>query len=234
MKQSLRKLLSPAPLVHAYLRKATRKRIFSGPFQGMYYVSESVGSSYFPKLLGTYEKELQPILEAHKQVRYDKLIVIGAGEGYYAVGFAKKWKRPVLAYEQDPKGRELITRLALINKTSVFVKDLFEEGTDTQSAKDFILMDVEGAEKQLLTPERFLEWKSSVVVVEVHSEPIKGLLMERGKYTHVNTFVPVVPRTMRDFPFKPPFPWLLHRWWWACLQEWRSDSIGWVIFEPRP
>jgi hypothetical protein len=94
-------------------------------------------------------------------------------------------------------------------------------------------MDIEGAEKQILTPERFMAWKEAVIVVEMHSEPIRGLLIERGKYTHHATFIPIVARTMRDYPFTPPFSWILHRWWWACLQEWRSDSIGWVIFEPR-
>lgn len=84
--------LSPITLVHTYLRKVTQKRIFSGPFRGLFYVGESVGSSYFPKILGIYEKELHGILEANKLDSFDKIIVIGAGEGYYAVGLAKKWK----------------------------------------------------------------------------------------------------------------------------------------------
>jgi hypothetical protein len=226
-------IISPIHLVHAYLRQVTQKRILGGPFQGLYYVGESVGSSYFPKILGTYEKELHPILEAHRSEKFDKIVVIGAGEGYYAVGFAKKWKRPVLAFEVDPKGRELITRLALINKTTVFVKGKFETDLDTQSNKDLIFMDVEGAEKEILTPERFLEWKSSTLIVEVHSEAIKGLLLERSKYTHHSNFFRVVPREMNDYPFQPPFRRLLKRWWWACLQEWRSDSVGWLIFEPK-
>ena len=225
--------LSPIHLVHAYIRKVTHKKVLGGPFAGLYYVGESVGSSYFPKILGTYEKELHPILDAKKSEQFDKIIVIGAGEGYYAVGFAKKWKRPVLAFEQEPKGRELITRLALINKTPVFVKGKFEPDLDTQSDKDLIFMDIEGAEKEVLTPERFLDWKYCTLIVEMHSESIKGLIMERSKYSHHSMFVRVAPREMQDYPFKPPFPRLLKRWWWACLQEWRSDSIGWVIFEPK-
>lgn len=226
-------LFSPARLIHAYLRKVTQRRIFSGPFKGLYYVKESVGSAYFPKLLGIYEKELQGILDANKEENFEKIIVIGAGEGYYAVGLAKKWKRPVMAFESDDEGRHLITRLSLINRVTVFVKGKFESDLDTKSGKDFILMDVEGGEKELLTPERFLQWRGSVLVVEAHSEPIKGLLQERGKYTHHSTFIPVQERTMKDYPFKPPFGGLLKRWWWASIQEWRSDSIGWLIFEPK-
>ncbi len=224
---------SPARLVHAYLRKVTDKRIFSGPFKGLYYVRQSVGSVYFPKILGIYEKELHGIFESNKKENFEKIIVIGAGEGYYAVGLAKKWKRPVMAFEEDNDGRQLITRLSLINRVTVFVKGKFEADLDTKSGKDFIIMDVEGAEKELLSPERFLAWRSSVILVEVHSEPIRGLLQERSKYTHHSSFIPVAERTMADYPFQPPFKRLLRRWWSASIQEWRSDSIGWLIFEPK-
>ncbi len=225
--------LSPITLVHAYLRKVTQKRIFSGPFQGLFYVGESVGSSYFPKILGIYERELHGILDANKLETYDKIVVIGAGEGYYAVGLAKKWKCPVIAFEEDPNGRQLITRLALINRTEVFIEGRFDAKYDTKSQKDFILMDIEGGEEALLDEERFAAWRQSVILVEAHSVEIKEKLQKRCSHTHSSFFTPVVERTMKDYPFKPPFPRLLKRWWWASLQEWRSDSIGWIIFEPK-
>lgn len=225
--------LSPRLLVDAYLRKITRKRIIGGPFKGLYYVKESIESSYFPKLLGIYEKELHGVLESNKTEGFEKIIVIGAGEGYYAVGLAKKWKRPILAFEKDEKGRQLITQLSLINRCSVFVKGEFDESLDTQSDRDFIFMDIEGGEKRILSPERFLDWKSCVIIAEIHSDATKGLLIERAKYTHHSTFIPTVERNIKDYPFRPPFSRLLRRWWWAAIQEWRSDSIGWVIFDPK-
>ena len=225
--------ISPIALVHAYLKKVTRKRIFSGPFQGLYYVDESVGSSYYPKILGIYEKELHGILVANKLDSFDKIIVIGAAEGYYAVGLAKKWKRPVIAFEENQKGRELITRLSLINGAEVFIEASFDATYDTKSKKDFILMDVEGAEEELLDEQRFAAWNASVILVEVHSVEIKERLYKRSNATHSSFFTPVVKRTMNDYPFKPPFSRLLKRWWWASIQEWRSDSIGWIIFEPK-
>lgn len=224
---------SPRILVDAYLRKITGRRIIRGPFKGLYYIKESIDSVLYPKLIGSYEKELHKVLQSYEGKEFEKVLVIGAGEGYYAVGFAKKWKRPVLAFEQDEKGRQLITRLSLINRTSVFVKGKFEPGLDTQSDRDFILMDVEGAEKEILTPEQFLAWKYSTIIVEVHSQQLKGLLKERSVFTHHSTYVPTQDRTLRDYPFSPPFSRLLKRWWWAAIQEWRSDSVGWLIFEPK-
>lgn len=223
--------LSPVVLVQAYLRKVTQRRIFSGPFAGLFFTQKSVGSSYFPKLLGIYEKELHAVFEGDRP-DFEKVIVIGAAEGYYAVGLAKKWKIPVIAFEASKEGRELLTRLALINRTNIFVQGKFTPSHDTRSVRDFILIDIEGEEKEVLTPERFLIWHTSTIIVEVHSDAIKGLLWERSKNTHEVNFIPVAKRTMKDYPFKPPFPLLLRRWWWASIQEWRSDSIGWLIFKP--
>ena len=225
--------LPPRFLVDAYLRKITQRKIIAGPFSGLYYIKKSIGSMLMPKLLGCYEKELHTVIETNSTECFEKIIVIGAGEGYYAVGLAKKWKRPVLAFEEDEQGRQLITRLALINRTSVFVKGRFETDIATKSSNDFILIDIEGGEKELLTPERFLQWDKSSIVVEVHSDALKGLIKERSRYTHHSTFIPIRERTLDDYPFKVPFPRFLNRWWWAAIQEWRSDSIGWLIFEPK-
>ena len=63
--------------------------VLSGPFHGMRYVDHSVGSSLFPKLIGTYEKELRYWLEAQfTESNLTTIVNIGAGEGYYAVGAA--------------------------------------------------------------------------------------------------------------------------------------------------
>lgn len=139
----------------------------------------------------------------------------------------------MIAFEVDSKGRQLITRLALINRTEVFIEGRFDENYDTKSKKDFILMDIEGGEEELLDEKRFHSWKESVILVEVHSQEIKEKLYARSNITHNSFFTPVVERTMVDYPFNPPFPRLLKRWWWASIQEWRSDSIGWIIFEPK-
>ena len=224
---------SPRIVINAYLKKITHRRIIHGPFLGMLYVKESLGSVYYPKLIGVYEKELHTVIEAQSDRFFEKIIVIGAGEGYYAVGLARKWDRPVLAFEKDEKGRKLITQLSLINEKSIFVKGAFEPGIDTHSNKDFILVDVEGDEKKILTPEQFIEWQFSMLVVEVHSNSIKGLLKERADFTHHFTFIPTQERSVKDYPFSPPFSKLLKRWWWAAIQEWRKDAIGWLVFEPK-
>lgn len=63
--------------------------ILSGPFKGLMYPRESVGSAWAPKLLGTYESELSPTIERIVSGGYRSVVDIGAAEGYYAVGLAK-------------------------------------------------------------------------------------------------------------------------------------------------
>src|SRR5947207_15823212 len=59
-------------------------RILEGPFQGLIYGDRSFGSMYWPKLLGTYEKELSACFTAHNLCQYDLFLNLGCAEGYYA------------------------------------------------------------------------------------------------------------------------------------------------------
>jgi hypothetical protein len=46
------------------ITEAAKQCIVSGPFARMPYISAAVGSALAPKLLGTYEKELNPLVES--------------------------------------------------------------------------------------------------------------------------------------------------------------------------
>ena len=67
----------------------------------MRYVEITVGSRYYPKILGTLEKELRSIIDILSQKEFDMIVNIGAGEGYYAVGLALRNPRVrIIAYER--------------------------------------------------------------------------------------------------------------------------------------
>jgi len=68
------------------------------------------------KLLGTYEMELHPALSAILAEPFRRLINVGGAEGYYAIGVARNsGSRGVLVFETNPKGREIIEKLAADN-----------------------------------------------------------------------------------------------------------------------
>src|SRR5437763_947178 len=82
----LRKLIPARYRPIGYLLHLTRTRtnrcIRHGPFAGMRFVNDAVGSAYIPKLLGTYENELVAQVERICSLKPDLIIDIGAAEGY--------------------------------------------------------------------------------------------------------------------------------------------------------
>src|SRR5215208_3855790 len=66
----------------------TDLKVLSGIFAGMRYVRDAVGGQLYPKLLGTYELELVPVIQALNRKRVARIVDVGAAEGYYAVGLA--------------------------------------------------------------------------------------------------------------------------------------------------
>ena len=75
----------------------------NGPFRGMRYPERaSVGSALVPKLLGSYERELQPVLEDILAREHSEIVDIGCAEGYYAVGLALRLPAArVFAYDTN-------------------------------------------------------------------------------------------------------------------------------------
>ena len=156
-----------------YVRKISTYSVLSGPFTGMTYIRESIGSELFPKILGTYEKELHAEIE---QIE-GETIVVGAGEGYYAVGLARKLKTRITCFEADAKGRNLIVELARLNN----VENLIEingkcHPEDLKNMKPGIkygIMDIEGMEYDVFMacPSAALE-KVERIALEYHDGEI--------------------------------------------------------------
>ena len=97
--------------------RKTHSRVHTGPFRGMRYIHHAVhvqSSAYCPKLLGTYEQELHSVVDSLRTQRpYQRVINIGAGEGYYAVGLALHLPQSRLtAFEADPDSRKGMMSLA--------------------------------------------------------------------------------------------------------------------------
>ena len=167
-------------------------KIISGPFQGIQYIDEASGSVLLPKLLGTYETALQPwIIEIIKE-GYDTLIDVGCAEGYYAVGLARALPNvKVLAYDLNPKARNLCQNLAEANRVADRIKirqECSEEeiGRNAQG-KTIIICDIEGGEFTLLDPEKIPVLKRCDLIVEAHdflNPDITPELKRRFQPTH--------------------------------------------------
>jgi hypothetical protein len=81
-------------------------QIRSGLFAGMSYLPDASEGSLMARLLGTYEAELRPHIEALVAEGLDCVIDIGCAEGYYAVGLAYRFPNlEVFAFDIDETAR---------------------------------------------------------------------------------------------------------------------------------
>jgi hypothetical protein len=190
--------------------------ILQGPFQGMRYRDEAHGSELLPKILGSYEAELVPAIEAICGAGCDRIIDIGAAEGYYVVGLAlRNPHATVVGFEQSHAARRELRKLVAHNGVE---NRVIVEGTcDVQSlaialepaARPAVICDCEGAEDQLLNPDQVEPLKRSLILVETHDGleqdgiPLSGIvdrLVARFEPTHAIETIASRPRTLADLP----------------------------------
>lgn len=175
-------------------------QVRNGPFSGMKYPGfASFGSAFAPKLLGSYELEIQPAVEQFlKTKNYAEIIDVGCAEGYYAVGFALRSKSSrVFAYDSEESARKLCKEMAKLNGVSDRVKigSLFtpEELAIFQfSGRGLIICDCEGFEKELFNEKNLRNISNCDLIIETHdfidiniSSYIKDLLSASHKIDSV-------------------------------------------------
>jgi hypothetical protein len=231
-----------AVLTRAVVRK-TRSVVAAGPFRGMKYVAAGVGSVYYPKLLGVYERELHPIVEQIVRLGPDRIIDVGAAEGYYAVGLALRNPRAtVVAFEQTDDGRRLVAEMAAGNGVADRVRVLGRcEPADLRAQvagakRPVVVCDVEGYEQTLLDPAAVPQLVNSRVLVELHEFIIPGIgetIRGRFRGTHRITEVAQTDRTRTDYPYLPWLARLLPRAYATYpVNEFRPARMSWLWLEP--
>lgn len=220
-------------------------RVMAGPFRGLRYVPGSIGSVLPAKLLGSYECELRPWIARLVALQPERIVNVGAGEGYYAVGLARRLPDcSVIAFESEPRGRQLIRQIAGLNRVE---SRLEIRGACTaadlgplldRAPRPAVIMDVEGAEVDLLDVHRAPGLARSVILVEIHefSAPVGASLRTRFRSTHHLEEIPTRPRRWTDLPvllrLAAVSPWR-HRVL-AAMDELRPGPMRWFWLEPHP
>lgn len=179
---------------HPQLREALARRIvLHGPFKGLDYSNtRTFCSSLYPKLLGTYEHEIEGHMASALDEHFDLIVDVGAADGYYAVGFAlKKPETKVIAFEQDPRARVELENLAEVNQVSARIE--IRGRCDTWDLLKLpyegglLVMDCEGHEENLLTPEVISHLRHWDFIIETHdgySAEMTSRLIHRFRSTH--------------------------------------------------
>ena len=145
--------------------------VLQGPFRGMKLVPVQIGSMLAPKILGTYETEIQHFFA--DMSRCDRLVDVGSAEGYYAVGcpFAHPHLQTI-AFDTSEKAHEICrtaaTKNGVLDKIEFRTLCTPDELSELATARTLVLIDIDGGEVDLLCSlpaERFLH---AEIIVEVH------------------------------------------------------------------
>jgi len=146
------------------------------------------------------------------------------------------------AFERSPRGREVIAQNAILNGCGSKVRIFGRAGPDFDHAlsseeltRSVILIDVEGAEFEILTTSTLQRLRHSVVFIELHDwffldgeKKLARLLADARSHYSISTLT----MGARDLSM---FPELIHyddSERWLLASEGRNRLMTWLRFDP--
>lgn len=231
--------LDPETAAVANALCGTELRVLSGPFAGLRYLPFASGSGLLPKLAGSYELEIHPAVEAAIERGPTRVVNIGCGEGYYAVGFARRLPgAKVHAFDTDIVARRRTRLLARGNGVGdrIQVGGLCrpEDLARLAGPGALIVCDCEGCELHLLDPVRVPGLAATDLLVELHDfiDPtISATLLERFRPTHDAEIFSMTDRSAFHLPALDGLGPARRA---NALWEGRPEGMQWAWLRPRP
>jgi predicted O-methyltransferase YrrM len=237
---SLQPLLLKFHPQYRWIGRMTRNKVVTGPFKGMKYIYRSVGSSLFPKLLGTYEMELWPQVKQAIERQPELVVDIGAAEGYYAIGLARSLPSSrVVCFEAQESLHFLLHEMASLNNVTErvtlhgFCTASLLNKTLTEAPSTLVVCDIEGAEDEVLDPANVPALLDADILVELHDAGTPGVsdrIRERFEATHTITKLTSRERTTADWPLRLKPSWKRQS---AYLAEGRPIIMDWFWMMPK-
>jgi hypothetical protein len=220
------------------------RTVLNGVFKGLRYPNlEASRSALWPKLLGSYELEIQELIEQLCQKKYEYVYNIGCAEGYYAVGFALRISSAkIFAYDSDPVAMRKTRHMATLNEVqdSVIVGNFFSSNdleTIPQGRPCLILCDCEGYEKQIFTAEGIKYLSNADLLIEVHdfvditiAASLKELFTESHDLISVKSIDDIEKAKTYKFTEAEPYNLEERKMLFA---EGRPAIMEWCLFTPK-
>jgi hypothetical protein len=226
--------------ISSRLAEHYQQTVAAGPFKGMHYVTEAFCGGYAPKLLGCYEAELHPVIDAILRRPYVNIVDVGTAEGYYAVGLARHFPRShVWGFELVPHARELCAELARLNGVADRVHlqgacDAAALNSLPLGSGSLLICDCEGAEIDILDPLAAPALTLCDLLVEMHdcyNPLITPTLLARFGETHDCTLVSSASHDPEAFPAAHFLPRKDRP---LAVDDLRSESMQWGFFTVKP
>jgi len=209
-----------------------------GPFKGMDYAVAATEGALAPRLLGAYERELHSHIEAFIAQGVDHVIDIGCAEGYYAVGMARRLPDAIIhAYDINPRAQAACGVLAARNGVAdrVRIGGEFAPATfaDFAGKNCLVIVDIEGAEDDLLAPAASPALCGMSLIVETHELFRPGLMARMTARFAPSHDILVVGHEANTTPEPPWLAELNHMDRLLAVWEWRSGPTPWLVMRPR-
>ena len=217
-------------------------RVQTGPFEGMTYPRSAISRSeqLVPKLLGSYEQELHGALEQMLAHDWRQVIDVGAADGYYAVGLARRCpKASIHAYEMNSLPAHYSRQLARANgvddRVSMHGECRIEDLAALPQVPSLFVADCEGAEAILLDPAAVPLLAESALVVELHewlTPSIETTIKLRFRETHRLVFIKPEPRHAAEYPAVASIDELSYVEQELVVSEFRLRPVRWAVLWP--
>ena len=210
---------------------ATNFRVAKGPFVGMQLAYQMLPVHAAHRFIGTYEQELHAVIERAISLDPPSVLNVGCAEGFYAVGLAMRLPRArIYAADADPKALVATLHNAKLNgvgnrvtaagivRPAIFCRYL--------QRRSLLIMDCEGAEFDLLDPDKAPILFETNVIVEVHSDAgSHDELRARFAKSHSVIHIKAQRRTASDAERFSNFPNVIR-----ALDE-LADDRSWLYCE---
>ena len=226
------------------IEKISKNKIMYGNYKGTKMLINKSWNSYdLPsKYLGTYELEVQNlIIQSQKKNKKKYFINLGCGEGYHAICLMKKkvFQR-FIGFEASDVAQSFLKKNLSINKMGqkaiIFKKEnsnfLNNKVFEKYKLKDsFFLIDIEGAEFQILNPINIKKLRKSKLIIEIHDfyKNPKNLIRNLKKFFRLKT-ISTENRNIDEFKI---LEHMHDNEKWLLMSEGRPKKMEWIFCEPK-
>jgi len=210
--------------------------------------------TFVPKMIGTYEKNVQnKLIELSKKYSLSVIVNFGAFDGYHALGLLiKKVYKYALLFEiskksatflkENIKKNNLEKKVFLFNKKANFL-DLntatpprfFYQKYNDKKKKVVFLVDIEGDEFSLFNASNLKYFRNSILLIEIHDAFVKNKRKVRlfnkllSKYYVIE---PINMNTNYDLSIKE-FNYLSEDERLLIVSEGRPILMHWIVCYPK-
>ena len=236
-------LLQDLAELSARVKASSEMVVQAGPFKGMALPVRTAwpGDTTLPKLLGTYEAELQLTIDDFWRQLPDVFINVGCGEGYYAVGISRLLPNcSVYAIDSNPEALDVCREAAALNGVAPRLRyeqaqgDLATLHGLLQNAKrPFLFVDCEGCERNIFLSGGVTPLTKALIIAECHDFMIEGIsdqIMRRMGETHECRLICQGNRNPHEIALLKDEPDTLK---WLAMTEYRPRTMCWFVGVPR-